>query len=109
MGSCYSEINNPECINCFTKAINLNSNYFLAFKGIGNYYLKIKDYQNAENYYSQAIGINPNRYGPLYKNRALSRLQMNEKLKAKQDLILYLEKTPNAQDKKQIIEALKSF
>jgi hypothetical protein len=34
---------------------------------------------------------------------------MNEKLKAKQDLILYLEKTPNAQDKKQIIEALKSF
>ena len=109
LGSCYSEINNPECINCFTKAINLNSNYFLAFKGIGNYYLKIKDYQNAENYYSQAIDINPNRYGPLYKNRALSRLQMNEKLKAKQDLILYLEKTPNAQDKKQIIEALKSF
>src|ERR671910_250751 len=96
-------------INYFTKAINLNSNYFLAFKGIGNYYLKIKDYQNAENYYSQAIDINPNRYGPLYKNRALSRLQMNEKLKAKQDLILYLEKTPNAQDKKQIIEALKSF
>jgi tetratricopeptide (TPR) repeat protein len=109
LGSCYSEKNNPECITCFTEAINLNSHYFLAFKGIGNYYLKIKDYQKAENYYSQAIDINPNRYGPLYKNRALSRLQMNEKLKAKQDLILYLEKTPNAQDKKQIIEALKSF
>jgi tetratricopeptide (TPR) repeat protein len=109
LGSCYSEKNNPECITCFTKAINLNSHYFLAFKGIGNYYLKIKDYQKAENYYSQAIDINPNRYGPLYKNRAISRLQMNEKLKAKQDLILYLEKTPNAKDKKQITETLKSL
>jgi tetratricopeptide (TPR) repeat protein len=109
LGSCYSEANNQECITCFTKAINLNSNYFLAFKGIGNFYLKIKDYQNAEKYYSQAIEINPNRYGPIYKNRALSRLQMNEKQKAKQDLILYLEKTPNAQDKKQITEALKSL
>jgi tetratricopeptide (TPR) repeat protein len=109
LGSCYSETNNPECINCFTKAININSNYFLAFKGIGNFYLKIKDYQNAEKYYSQAIEINPNRYGPIYKNRALSLLQMNEKLKAKQDLILYLEKTPNAQDKKEITQALKSF
>jgi tetratricopeptide (TPR) repeat protein len=109
LGSCYSEINNPECINCFTEAINLNSNYFLAFKGIGNFYLKIKDYQNAEKYYSQAIDINPNRYGPIYKNRALSRLQMNDKLKAKQDLILYLEKTPNALDKKQITETLESL
>ncbi len=109
LGSCYSEANNQECITCFTKAINLNSNYFLAFKGIGNFYLKIKDYQNAEKYYSQAIEINPNRFGPIYKNRALSHLQMNEKQKAKQDLILYLEKTPNAQDKKQITEALKSL
>ena len=109
LGSCYSEVNNRECINCFTKAIKLNSNYFLAFKGIGNFYLKIKDYQNAEKYYSQAIDINPNRYGPIYKNRALSRLQMNEKIKAKQDLVLYLEKTPTAQDKKQITETLKSL
>jgi len=109
LGSCYSEINNPECINCFTKAINLNSNYFLAFKGIGNFYLKIKDYKNAEKYYSQAIDINPNRYGPIYKNRAISRLELNEKLKAKQDLLLYLEKTPNPQDKKQITEALESL
>ena len=109
LGSCYSETNNPECLNCFNQAIKLNSNYFLAFKGIGNFYLKVKDYQNAEKYYSQAIEINPNRYGPIYKNRALSRLQINEKQKAKQDLILYLEKTPNAQDKNQITEALKSL
>ena len=109
LGSCYSEINNSECINCFNQSIKLNSNYFLAFKGMGNFYLKLKDYHNAEKYYSQAIVVNPNRYGPIYKNRALSRLQMNEMQKAKQDLILYLEKTPNAQDKYQVTEALKSL
>jgi tetratricopeptide (TPR) repeat protein len=109
LGSCYSEMNNRECINCFTQAIKLNSNYFLAFRGLGNFYLKTKDYQNAEKYYSQAIDINPNRYGPIYKNRAFSRLHLNRNQDAKQDLIFYLEKTPNAQDREHITEALKSL
>jgi tetratricopeptide (TPR) repeat protein len=109
LGSCYSEMNNRECINCFTQAIKLNSNYFLAFRGLGNFYLKTKDYQNAEKYYSQAIDINPNRYGPIYKNRAFSRLHLNRNQDAKQDLIFYLEKTPNAQDREHINEALKSL
>jgi tetratricopeptide (TPR) repeat protein len=109
LGSCFSETHNRECINCFTKAIKLNPTYFLAFRGLGNYYIKSQDYQNAEKYYSQAIDLNPNRYGPIYKNRAFSRLQINKNLEAKQDLILYLEKTPNAKDREQIIEALKSI
>jgi tetratricopeptide (TPR) repeat protein len=109
LGSCYSEMNNRECINCFTQAIKLNSNYFLAFRGLGNFYLKTKDYQNAEKYYSQAIDLNPNRYGPIYKNRAFSRLHLNRNQDAKQDLIFYLEKTPNAQDREHINEALKSL
>jgi tetratricopeptide (TPR) repeat protein len=73
LGSCYSETNNPECINCFSESIKLNRNYYLAHKGLGNFYLKIKDYHKAEKYYSQAIEINPNRYGSLFKNRAVSR------------------------------------
>lgn len=109
LGSCYSETNNRECINCFTQAIKLNANYFLALRGLGNFYLKTKDYQNAEKYYSQAINLNPNRYGPIYKNRAFSRLQLNRNQEAKQDLILYLEKTPNAQDREHITEALNSI
>ncbi len=109
LGSCYSETYNKECINCFTKAIKLNSNYFLALRGLGNFYLKTKDYQNAEKYYSQAINLNPNRYGPIYKNRAFSRLELNKNDEAKQDLIIYLEKTPNAKDRQQITEALKSI
>jgi tetratricopeptide (TPR) repeat protein len=109
LGSCYSETNNKECIHCFNQAINLNANYFLALRGLGNFYLKAKDYPNAEKYYSQAISLNPNRYGPIYKNRAFSRLQLNKNQEAKQDLILYLEKTPNAKDREHITEALNSI
>jgi Tetratricopeptide repeat len=109
LGSCYSETNNIDCIRCFTQAIKLNATYFLAFRGLGNFYLKTKDYQSAEKYYSKAIELNPNRYGPIYKNRAFSRLQLNRNQEAKQDLILYLEKTPNAQDREYITEALKSL
>ena len=109
LGSCYSETNNKECIYCFNQAINLNANYFLALRGLGNFYLKSKDYPNAEKYYSQAISLNPNRYGPIYKNRAFSRLQLNKNQEAKQDLILYLEKTPNAKDREHITEALNSI
>ncbi|MDW3626183.1 MAG: tetratricopeptide repeat protein, partial [Nitrososphaeraceae archaeon] len=109
LGSCYSEMNNRECINCFNQAIKLNPNYFLALRGLGNFYLKTTDYQNAEKYYSQAINLNPNRYGPIYKNRALSRLQLNRHHEAKEDLKLYLEKTPNAQDREHITEALNSI
>ena len=109
LGSCYSEINNPECLNCFSESIKLNRNYYLAYKGLGNFYLKIKDYHKAEKYYSQAIDINPNRYGSIFKNRAVSRLQLNDKPKAKQDLLLYLEKSPNAKDKTQITEFLETL
>jgi tetratricopeptide (TPR) repeat protein len=109
LGSCYSEINNIECIRCFTQAVKLNATYFLAFRGLGNFYLKTKDYKSADKYYSKAIELNPNRYGPIYKNRAFSRLQLNRNQEAKQDLILYLEKTPNAHDREYITEALKSF
>jgi len=109
LGSCYSETNNPQCINCFSESIKINRMYFLAYKGLGNFYFKIKDYHQAYKYYSQAIDINPNRHPALFKNRALSSLQLNDKLKAKQDLLLYLEKSPYAKDKIQITEFLETL
>lgn len=109
LGSCYSENNNKECIHCFNQALKINASYFLALRGLGNFYLKSKDYQNAEKYYSQAINLNPHRYGPIYKNRAFSRLQLNRNQEAKQDLILYLENTPNAKDREDITQTLNSL
>src|ERR671911_644614 len=79
---------------------------FLAFRGLGNYYLKKKDFSKAEEYYSEAIGINPNRFGPIFKNRALARLQLGDKTGCKNDFIQYLDQVPNANDKSSIQEAL---
>ena len=73
----YSEINLDEADNCYRRAININPKYYIAHRGIGNYLLKKKDYFIAENHYTNAININPNRFGPIYKNRAIARLQLS--------------------------------
>jgi len=99
LGSCYSEKNNSKAVNCFEKAISINPYYYLAFRGLGNFFLKDENYSKAEKYYSDAITIDPDRYGPIYKNRAFVRLNLNKNPQAKEDLILYLKKTPYAQDK----------
>ena len=39
----------------------------------------------AEEFYSKAIKINPTRYGPLYKNRGIVRLQLKKNQAAKED------------------------
>lgn len=106
MGSIFNEQNSEEAVSCYQKSIELNPVYYLAFRGLGNYYLKKKDFSKAEEYYSEAIGINPNRFGPIFKNRALARLQLGDKIGCKNDFIQYLDQVPNANDKSSIQEAL---
>jgi tetratricopeptide (TPR) repeat protein len=106
MGSIFNEQNSEEAVSCYQKSIELNPVYYLAFRGLGNYYLKKKDFSKAEKYYSEAIGINPNRFGPIFKNRALARLQLGDKIGCKNDFIQYLDQVPNANDKSSIQEAL---
>jgi tetratricopeptide (TPR) repeat protein len=102
----YNELNLEEALVCYEKTIKLNPKYYLAYRGLGNYYLKKKDYSLAESYYTKAIDINPFRFGPIYKNRALVRLQVNNNSGAKQDLIKYLEQIPNTADRKSIEDAI---
>lgn len=109
LGSCYSEKNISQAVICFNKAISINPRYYLAFRGLGNYYLKNRDYENSEKYYSSAIEIDPNRYGPIYKNRAFVRLNQNKNKLAKEDLILYLQKSPDASDKNQVQETINNL
>jgi hypothetical protein len=102
----YNETNSDQAVSCYERAIKLNPKYYLAYRGLGNYYLKKKDYSLAEAYYSKAIGVNPARFGPIYKNRAIARMQLANKQGAKEDLTRYLEQTPAADDRKSIEEAL---
>jgi tetratricopeptide (TPR) repeat protein len=106
LGGIFNEINSEEAVSCYEKTITLNPRYYLAFRGLGNYYLKSKDYLKAEDYYTKAIDVNPSRFGPIYKNRAFARLQIEKTSGAKDDLLKYLEQTPNAADKKNIEDAL---
>jgi tetratricopeptide (TPR) repeat protein len=106
LGGVYNELNSEEAVLCYEKTIKINQNYYLAYRGLGNYYLKKKDYTLAEAYYTKAIEINPYRFGPIYKNRAVARLQLNNNPGAKADLIKYLEQTPNAEDRTNVKDAL---
>ncbi|HKR57775.1 MAG TPA: tetratricopeptide repeat protein [Candidatus Nitrosopolaris sp.] len=102
----YNETNAKEAVSCYEKTIALNAKYYLAYRGLGNYYLKNKDYNKAEEYYTKAISINPYRFGPIYKNRALARIQLENNSGAKEDLLKYIEQTPNALDKNSIEDAI---
>ncbi len=102
----YNETNSDKAIRCYENAIKLNPKSYLAYRGLGNHYLKKKDYSLAEAYYGKAIDINSFRFAPIYKNRAVARMQIGNNRGAKEDLIKYLEQMPTAQDRKSIEEAL---
>lgn len=106
LGTLYNEKNDEEAIQCYQQAIKLNSKFYLAYRGLGNYYLKKKDYTSAEKYYSQAIAINEFRFGPIYKNRAIARIELGNKKGAVEDFSMYLEQCPNAPDKNNVQEKI---
>ena len=109
LGGMLNDQNSQEAVKYYQKSIEYNKSCYLAYRGLGNYYLKMKDYQNAEKYYTKAIEINPNRFGPIYKNRGLARLEQNKKSKAKEYFTTYLNQMPNAADKNTILEAIKEL
>ncbi|UVS69750.1 tetratricopeptide repeat protein [Nitrososphaera viennensis] len=102
----YNEQGSDQAVPCYERAIRINPRYYLAYRGLGNYYLKKKDYSLAEAYYTKAIGISSSRYGPIYKNRAVARMQNGNNAGAKEDLAKYLEQTPGAADRESIKEAI---
>jgi len=104
-----NEQNDHECINNYQKSLEINNRCYLAYRGLGNFYLKINKYEESENFYNKAIEINNNRFGPIYKNRAIVRQQQNKMSKAKEDFERYLKFTPNAKDRGLIEQALKEF
>jgi len=109
LGGMLNDQNSPDAVKYYQKSIEYNNSCYLAYRGLGNYYLKMNDYPNAEKYYTKTIEINPNRFGPIYKNRGLTRLEQNKKNEAKKDFITYLNQMPDATDKSNILEAIKEL
>ena len=106
LGGVYNETSSDKAIFCYENAMRLNPKSYLSYRGLGNYYLKKRDYSLAEAYYSKAIDINSFRFAPIYKNRAIARMQIGNNAGAKEDLVKYLEQMPTAEDRKNIEEAL---
>jgi tetratricopeptide (TPR) repeat protein len=109
LGSIFNEIKSDEAKDYFEASLKLNPKFYLAYRGIGNYYLRKEKYLLAEKYYSLAISINPNRFGPIYKNRGIARLQLDDNKGAISDLTSYLDQCPNAHDKNNIELAIKEL
>ena len=109
LGSIYNEIKSDEAKDYFEASLKLNPKFYLAYRGIGNYYLRKEKYLLAEKYYSSAISINPNRFGPIYKNRGIVRLKLDDNKGAVSDLTSYLNQCPNAHDKNNIELAIKEL
>ncbi|MDE1866389.1 MAG: hypothetical protein KGI08_01595 [Thaumarchaeota archaeon] len=101
-----NDLNSQEAVSYYKKSIKLNDTCYLAYRGLGNYYLKTRDYVNAEANYTNAIKINPYRFVPIYKNRGIVRLEQNKTAEAKEDLKKYLEQMPDAQDYASITQAI---
>ncbi len=101
-----NDMNLHDAVQYYKKSIDLNGRCYLAYRGLGNYYLKSKNYADAEKYYTSAIDINPYRFVPIYKNRGIARLEQGKTTQGKEDLKKYLEQMPDAQDRAAISQAI---
>ena len=106
LGGVLNEQNNSECVSYYKKSLEKNENCYLAYRGLGNFYLKNQKFDKSEENYTLAIKINENRFGPIYKNRGYVRQQQNKIDDAKQDYQNYIKFTPNAKDRGMIERAL---
>lgn len=108
-GAMLNEHNSDNCIEFYEKCINLNDRSYLAYNGLGNYYLKSNQLEKAESSYTKAIEINPKRSAKIYKNRAYIREKHNKNSLARDDLKNYLKLNPKAKDRGIIEQAIREL
>ena len=106
LGGVLNEQSNPDCVSYYEKSLEKNENCYLAYRGLGNFYLKNQQFDKSEKNYTRAIEINDNRFGPIYKNRGYVRQQQNKMNEAKDDYQNYIKFTPKAKDRGMIERAL---
>lgn len=108
-GAMLNAQNSPECIKYYEQCLRVNSNSYLSYNGLGNFYLKRGQFDKAENSYNKAIKINPKRSAKIYKNRAYLREKQNNNSGAKDDLKNYLKYFPKAPDRGVIEQAIREL
>jgi len=108
-GAMLNAQNSPDCVKYYEKCLQINSRSYLAYAGLGNFYLKANQFEKAENYYTKAVEINSKRSAKIYKNRAYLREKQNNNPGAKDDLKDYLRYYPKAPDRGIIEQAIREL
>jgi len=108
-GAMLNAQNSPDCVKYYEKCLQINSRSYLAYAGLGNFYLKTNQFEKAENYYTRAIEINSKRSAKIYKNRAYLREKQNNNSGAKDDLKDYLRYYLKAPDRGIIEQAIREL
>ncbi|MDP8907246.1 MAG: tetratricopeptide repeat protein [Thermoproteota archaeon] len=103
-----NELNDEKCVSLYKRVLDINPKFYLAYRGLGNFYLKNKNYPLAREYYSKAIEINPIRFGPIYKNLGVVLLNLGIDEDARDSFREYLKHVPDAADKENILQFLNS-
>lgn len=98
-----------DCLELYKKCLTINPNSYLSYNGMGNYYLKSNQFENAESSYTKAIEINPKRSAKIYKNRAYIKEKLGRNSEAKNDLSTYLKLFPKAPDRGIIEQAIREL
>ena len=110
LGSALNAQGSADCVASYERSIELNPGSFLSHRGLGNYYLKAGRHADAERHYTAALDINPSRYAPLYKNRAVARSSLpGRDALARDDLKAYLRRMPDAADSESILRAIEEL
>ncbi|MEC4849285.1 MAG: tetratricopeptide repeat protein [Nitrosarchaeum sp.] len=109
IASLLNEQNSNDCIKYYERCIALNKRFYLAYVGLGNYYLKTNQFEKAEIQYTKAIEINPKRSAKIYKNRAYLKEKQKKNSEAKNDLKNYLKLFPKAKDRGIIEQAIREL
>ena len=108
MAGILNEQDDESCVELYEKIIKINPKFYLAHRGLGNYYLKRKNYLQSKQHYLDAIDISPSRYGPIYKNLGITYLNLGNETSAKESFREYLRRVPNAPDGKNILDFINS-
>jgi tetratricopeptide (TPR) repeat protein len=108
MAGILNEQDDENCVGLYEKIIKINPKFYLAHRGLGNYYLKRKNYLQSKQHYLDAIDISPSRYGPIYKNLGITYLNLGNETSAKESFREYLQRVPNAPDSKNILDFINS-
>ncbi len=109
LGSILNEQNSNDCIQYYEKCVSISQRFYLAYVGLGNYYLKSNQFDKSEIHYSKAIEINPKRSAKIYKNRAYLKEKQKKNSEAKNDLKNYLKLFPKAKDRGIIEQAIREL